>query len=105
MEVAMRHALRSIVWLAVVALTVMPGDLVQAKQPEPAVICDDNAEPAPERVAIAYGQHTEGCRIDGPADRDNFTFTGAAGDLVRFLVRSTTPGLDPRIEVRSPDGT
>src|SRR5262249_40015804 len=71
---------------------------------EQALVCDANGEPQPERALIAYGQHTEGCRIFGPADRDTFTFAGTAGDLVRLNVHSTTPHLDLRLELRDATG-
>jgi hypothetical protein len=69
------------------------------------ILCDERREPAPEGATIVYGQLTDGCRIAGNADADTFTFVGTAGDVVRFRVLSTTPGLDPRLELRDLSGT
>ena len=90
--------------LVLAFFTLLPPTSSFGRQLEQAVLCDANGEPQPERALIAYGQHTEGCQIIGPADRDNFTFAGTASDVVRINVRSTTPRLDLRLELRDPTG-
>ena len=67
----------------------------------PVVSCNEGviAEPVP----FSYGIATSNCMIDAPTDSDRFTFQGTSGDDVRIVLRTGT-GLDPRLEVRDPDG-
>lgn len=67
---------------------------------EPPVECTEGVEP----TVIFYRAHTVGCRIDTTSDADSFTFEGTVGDVVRIVVQGVSDGLDPRLEVRDPDG-
>lgn len=70
-----------------------------AQQAETEATCTEG-----EVLELRYGDHTEGCEIEISGDLDNFTFQAKAGDFVRLRVRSTTAPLDPRVQIRDPDG-
>jgi hypothetical protein len=92
--------------LAVLAVLFLVPAATRAEPLEAGLFCDEaTGEPVPEGALLQYGQYTDGCRVSGPADLDTFTFQGNAGDVIRVRVRSTTPGLDPRLELRDPQGT
>ena len=78
-----------------------PDVQAQFPQPESPVSCDEGniSEPIP----INYGDHTTGCSISPATDRDRFSFSGVAGELVRFSILSRTNGFDPVLEIRDPD--
>ena len=63
----------------------------------------------PDALAVAYGgtQPPEPERTAGlstPFDLDAFSFNGAAGTTVRFVVSGLTGGVAPSFEVREPSG-
>jgi len=75
----MHRSTPCVIGFSVVAFLLASFWVATAAQPDKAVQCDAHGEPVPEGAPIDYGQHTEGCRIDGPADLDSFTFAGTAG--------------------------
>jgi hypothetical protein len=83
--------------LAMAIAVMAPGSSL-AVQPESPRACVEGST-----LHLAYGDHTTGCEIGEPLDLDAFTFDGAAGDLVRVLVRSTSP-LDARLRIYDQGG-
>ena len=71
----------------------------QAVQTESPIDCIEGNTPL-----LNYGDYTSGCTIEDVSDRDQFALVGADGDMPRFIVRQTGGGLDPRLEIRDPDG-
>lgn len=67
---------------------------------ESEVACVEGSEPTP----IKYGDHTVDCRIDTISDGDTFNFAGTAGDVIRITVSGVVDFMDPRLELRDPDG-
>ncbi len=67
---------------------------------EPEVACIEGSEP----TMMKYGDHTVDCRIDTNSDGDTFNFAGTTGDVIRVVVSATADFMDPRLELRDPDG-
>lgn len=70
---------------------------VQAVQTESPIDCIEGNTPL-----LNYGDYTS-CTIENVTDRDQFALSGATGDVPRFIVNTAT-ALDPRLEIRDPDG-
>ena len=70
-----------------------------AHEPDPAVSC-----PTTQSAAIAYREHSELCSL-AVAEVQRFAFDGAAGDVVRIIVRSEAPRFDPVVSLPAPLGT
>ena len=93
-----RNILRSFL-LTLCYLVITPSMAAQSESP---VACTEGVEP----LNIVYGDHTTECNIEVgmPSDLDRFTFDANADDTIRIKLLSLTNGLDPRIEIRDPDG-
>lgn len=72
----------------------------QAEQPESPVECFESAP----QTELQYGDHTISCQIGSVADCDYFTFEGSIGECPRFTIESKASYMDPRFEIRDPDG-
>jgi PEP-CTERM motif len=55
-------------------------------------------------VALKYGDHTVNSGLAFAADVDLYGFSGVAGEALRLVLRSTTPGFDPAIALRGAGG-
>ncbi len=62
--------------------------------------CVEGEEP----TAMVFGSHTGGCRIDTNSDGDTFTFEASEGDVIRVVTSAVFDNMDPRLELRDPDG-
>lgn len=60
--------------------------------------------PPPAAVRLTHGA-LEQDDVDPKTDHDFFSFRASEDELVRFNLRTHSTGLDPRVEIRSPDGT
>jgi hypothetical protein len=85
----------------VLTLGLFPS-LVQAQQPEMSIPYDEGVIAEP--ISLHYGEYTVHCEINPVTDLDRFRFVGSAGDTIRVLVRQTSGRLDPRLEIRDPQG-
>ncbi len=100
----MRYTGRSLFYtLAIIAISIIfLSGRSMAAQSETSVSCDEGVIGEP--LSMVYGDYTVNCAINFATDSDRFSFDGAAGELVRINVVSTTTNMDPFLEVRDPTG-